>query len=118
LRLHRRAGDAVLNAGRSLRVWLDDRREPEPGWVWVKTPEAAIELLEAGEVEEISLDHDLGYDEDGRERTGYEVVLWIEEAVALGGFKPPVMTVHTANPPGHERLLRAIEAIQRRLDDP
>lgn len=114
--MHRRAGDAVLTA-KSLRVWLDDRREPEPGWIWVKTPEAAIGLLETGEVEAISFDHDLGYDEAGREMSGYDVLLWIEEAVALRGFKPPEMTVHSANPPGHERLLRGIEAIRLRIGD-
>ena len=40
--------------------------------------------------------------------------LWIEEAVALRDFKAPDMLVHSANPPGHERLLRGIEAIKRR----
>jgi hypothetical protein len=99
-----------------LKVWLDDVRAPEPDWVWVKTPDAAIELLETGEVEEISLDHDLGFDESGAERTGYEVVLWVEEAVALRGFTPPEMTVRSANPPGHQRLLRGIEAIRRHLN--
>lgn len=39
--------------------------------------------------------------------------MWIEEAVALRQFKPPEMRVHSANPPGHERLLRGIEAIKR-----
>ena len=43
-------------------------------------PDEAIALLESGAVEELSLDHDLGDDERG---TGYDVVLWIEEAVAL-----------------------------------
>lgn len=98
-----------------MRVWLDDLREPEPGWVWVKTADQAIKLLESGRVAAISLDHDLGFDESGAARTGYEVVLWIEEAVALRGFLPPEMTVHSANPPGHERLLRGIEAIRRRM---
>lgn len=98
-----------------MKVWLDDVREAEPGWVWVKTPEAAIELLESGRVAAISFDHDLGFDDSGVERTGYEVVLWIEEAVALRGFQPPEMRVHSANPPGHQRLLRGIEAIRRHM---
>ncbi|EOZ5442478.1 cyclic-phosphate processing receiver domain-containing protein [Vibrio vulnificus] len=34
----------------------------------------------------MSLDHDLGDDEHS---TGYDVVLWIEEAVATQGFQPP-----------------------------
>jgi len=29
-------------------------------------------------------------------------------------FNPPEMRIHSANPPGHERLLRGIDAINRR----
>lgn len=42
----------------------------------------------------ISLDHDLGDDEKG---TGYDVVLWIEEAVVTQGFKPREIRLHSAN---------------------
>ena len=100
-----------------IKIWLDDRRDPpDASWTWVRTPSEAIQLLETGGVHEISFDHDLGYDDEGQEMTGYSVALWIEEAVALHGFKPPEMFVHSANPPGHERLLRAIESIQRRAE--
>lgn len=34
--------------------------------------------------------------------TGYDVVLWIEEQVALNGFVPPAMKVHSANVAGSE----------------
>lgn len=44
-------------------------------------PCEAIRLLEAGLVEELSLDHDLGDDDRG---TGYDVILWIEAAVSNG----------------------------------
>ncbi len=97
-----------------MNVFLDDRRPaPDDTWVLVTTPSAAISLLETGEVELISFDHDLGYDGE-IELTGNDVLLWIEEAVALRGFQPPEMLVHSANPPGHEKLLRGIEAIHRR----
>jgi hypothetical protein len=52
-----------------VKVWLDDEREAPEGWVHVRTPEEAIELLRAGEVEELSLDHDLGLDVGRDERT-------------------------------------------------
>lgn len=52
---------------------------------------AAITLLETGDVELISLDHDLGHDENGDEMTGYQVLLWIEEAVALRGLRPVIV---------------------------
>ena len=86
---------------------------PDETWTAVTTPVEAIRLLETGAVEVISFDHDLGF-EDDVELSGYEVLLWVEEAVALHGFTPPEMRVHSANPPGHERLLRGIEAINRR----
>lgn len=97
-----------------MKVWLDDRREPSRDWMWVKTPEEAIALVQAGAVEELSLDHDLGLtDNDGRERTGYDVLLWIEEQVATARLVPPKLSVHSANPPAHERMLRAIESIMQ-----
>ena len=93
-----------------MKVYLDDERETPEGWVRVYWPNEAIELLEAGEVEEISLDHDLGDDERG---TGYDVVLWIEEAVALRDFQPPRMSVHSANSSAREKMGAGIRAIER-----
>lgn len=81
-----------------MRVWLDDRRPAPPGWVHVTTPEQAIELLRGGAVEELSLDHDLGLDVGPHERTGYDVLLWLEAEVEAGREVPPaVMTVHSGN---------------------
>ena len=56
-----------------MKVWLDDERAAAGGWVHVRTPEEAIELLRGGEVEELSLDHDLVLGAGARERTGYDV---------------------------------------------
>ena len=92
-----------------MRVYLDDERVTPDGWIRGYWPEEAIALLESGQVEEISLDHDLGDDEHG---TGYDVVLWIEEAVALRGFKPPRMFVHSANSSAKEKMLSGIQTIQ------
>jgi len=69
-----------------------------------------VALLQTGLVSEISLDHDLGDDARG---TGYDVVLWIEEAVRLRGFVPPRMQVHSANPAARTRMLAGIAAIER-----
>src|ERR1035437_3768958 len=98
-----------------MKVWLDDRREPPLDFVWVKTPAETITLLEAGEVEELSLDHDLGlWDDDGRELTGYDVLLWIEEQVVLHGYRPPRLSVHSANSAARSRMQQAISSIERR----
>ncbi len=100
-----------------MRVWLDDVRVPYPdpeGWVWVRTPAEAIELLQTGAVCELSLDHDLGLVDGDREVTGYDVVTWIERRVALEGFVPPAtIRVHSSNVPAAERMEAGIEAIRR-----
>ena len=93
-----------------MRVFLDDERATPDGWVRAWWPDEVIALLESGEVVELSLDHDLGDDARG---TGYDVVLWIEEAVALRGFSPPRMTVHSANSSAREKMQAGIAAIEK-----
>lgn len=96
-----------------MKVYLDDERETPDGWVRVYWPDEAIELLQAGHVTHISLDHDLGDDDRG---TGYDVLLWIEEAVAVHGFTPPDMRVHSANSSARDKMELAIRAINNMKD--
>jgi hypothetical protein len=93
-----------------MRIYLDDERTPPPGWTLVRWPDEVIALLQQNVVEEISLDHDLGDDERG---TGYDVVLWIERAVATAGFVPPRIRVHSANSSARAKMEAGIEAIAR-----
>lgn len=93
-----------------MKVFLDDERTAPDGWVRVYWPNEAIALLETGGVSEISLDHDLGDDARG---TGYDVVLWIEEAVTTRGFMPPKIAVHSANTSARQKMELGIQAIIR-----
>ena len=93
-----------------MKVYLDDERPAPPGWCLVRWPDEAIRLLESGEVTAISLDHDLGDDERG---TGYTVILWLEEAVAVRGFAPPAITIHTANASARQKMLLGVRSIER-----
>ena len=93
-----------------MKVFLDDLRTEPVGWVRVFWPDQAIALLKSGLVTDISLDHDLGDDLRG---TGYDVLLWIEEAVHLHNFVPPRLQVHSANSSARVRMLAAICAIDR-----
>ncbi|OYU10508.1 MAG: hypothetical protein CFE38_17345 [Comamonadaceae bacterium PBBC1] len=95
----------------SLKVFLDDERQTPAGWTRVYWPDEAIALLKSGQVSDISLDHDLGDDKRG---TGYDVVLWIEEAVFTQGFAPPRMQVHSANASAKQKMLAGIAAIEQR----
>ena len=80
----------------------------------MQTPAETIELLETGDVSELSLDHDLGLLERGRELTGYDVVTWIERAVATEGFVPPqTIRVHSSNASAAPKMERGIESIRR-----
>jgi hypothetical protein len=96
-----------------MRLWLDDdvvdRAAPE-GWFHVTTAKQAIELLDMGDVVELSLDHDLGDDElYGR---GIDVVDWLAEQQEVhGGILWPAngITIQSANPAGSQQVIRAIE---------
>ena len=94
----------------AMKVYLDDERPTPEGWVGVKWPDEAIDLLKTGEVTHLSLDHDLGNDERG---TGYDVVVWVEEQVVLRNFTPPVIFLHTANPSARQRMQTGVDAINR-----
>lgn len=93
-----------------MKVFLDDERGTPAGWVRAHWPSEVIALLRAGGVEELSLDHDLG---DDRKGTGYDVILWIEEAVALRGFIPPRIRVHSANAAARVRMELGVASIER-----
>lgn len=96
-----------------MKVFLDDARTPPTGWVLVHWPEEVIELLKQENVDEISLDHDLGNDSHG---TGYDVILWIEEAVANRSFIPPIIRIHSANASARQKMEAGIKSIHRLLD--
>lgn len=93
-----------------MKVYLDDERTTPDGWVRTYWPEEAIALLKTGAVTEISLDHDLGDDAHG---TGYSVLLWLEEQVAVHGMAPPIMHVHSANASARQKMEAAIATINR-----
>lgn len=93
-----------------MRVYLDDERITPDGWVRTYWPDEVIALLATGQVTELSLDHDLGDDARG---TGYTVLLWLEEQVALHGMKPPRIHVHSANTSARLKMEAAIAAIDR-----
>lgn len=94
-----------------MRLWLDDERKMPGGFdLHARTAAEAITVLETRRVSYVSLDHDLGDDAAG---TGYEVAAWIERAAAEGRLSRLGWTVHSANPPGRARIMRAMESAER-----
>ena len=93
-----------------IKLYLDDERPTPEGWVRAYTATEAITLLEAGGVEEVSLDHDLGPPEAG---TGYDVACWVEQAAYEGRIPPMRWGIHSANPVGRRRMTSALESADR-----
>ena len=97
-----------------ISIYLDDETEdkrPTPaGWIRCRWPSEVIEYLKKGNVEAISLDHDLG-EVGPNARTGYDVLMWVEEKVFLKGFIPPKIFVHTSNPSASIRMVQAVVKI-------
>ncbi|WP_321167022.1 hypothetical protein [Caballeronia cordobensis] len=50
---------------------------------------------------------------DDTRGTGYEVIVCIEEVVALRGSAPSVIKVHFANPSAVEQMQAGVQAIER-----
>jgi hypothetical protein len=106
-----------------MRVYLDDVRQtgartrnPDIFTHRAYTASEAIELLETGMVEHISLDHDLGADGYVAEEVcgnGYQVACWIEQAVAEGRINMPTWEIHSMNPVGSANMRRALESAER-----
>lgn len=91
-----------------MRVFLDDTRPTPEGFVRVFWPDEAIELLKSGDVEIISLDYDLG---DGEQRTGYDVLVWLDQAVREDGFEPPLVRIHSDHRLGRLKMQMLADAI-------
>jgi hypothetical protein len=91
-----------------MKVYLDDIREIPKGWIGARTYQEARDLIDTGDVKEISLDHDLG-----TVLTGYDVILWIERQVYFGKIPKPIIHVHTSNPAGRRKIELARGAISR-----
>jgi len=108
-----------------MKIWLDDVRDPKyfpwmapmgDDWIWMKRVDDVITALKTGKVESIHLDHDLGVED---ERTGYEVLAWLEEQIGTGQWpfsNIPEMYIHTDNPVGRERMKLAHIRIVELLD--
>jgi hypothetical protein len=110
-----------LDGERDPRDWLPDMRwfrGRDVGeldeWAWARSAQEAIRILEAGDVLEVSLDHDLGpEDEVG---TGYDVLKWIEERVTLDEtYQPPAIHIHTSNIGARDRMESAVDGIENLL---
>lgn len=100
-----------------MKLYLDDERPTPEGWVRAYTAREAIKLLKTNDVSEISLDHDLGDESVSLCGNGYDVISWIEVRVALDGYIPPIIHIHTSNPSARIKMIQARDSINAMLED-
>lgn len=104
-----------------MKLWLDDIRCPfappynleEDEWFWVVNVDEAILALMKYDVDEVSLDHDLGLHPAG---DGDEVLKWLISEVSLGRTKVPKISIHSANPVAKERMQHLVNDIEWLLE--
>lgn len=92
------------------KLWVDDiRPAPDKSWDIAFSYHTAIYLLQRNNYDVVSLDHDLGDIHEGREMTGYDVLMFMVEKKETGGYFPPEVRVHTANPPARIKMIHTID---------
>lgn len=85
-----------------IRIFLDDYRPCPEGYVLARNYREMIKLLRRnkGQIEGLSLDHDLGED-----KSGYDVCKWIVEN---DSYPTDFITVHSQNPIGARNMMQLL----------
>ncbi len=87
-------------------LWLDDERPAPDGWVHVKSVLEAVGYCTQYAVNNMSLDHDLGEDQ----QTGYDFLRWLY----VNEIKPHGrIEVHSQNPVGKKQMEQFVERYLR-----
>jgi hypothetical protein len=93
------------------KIFLDDIRIPlDENWIVIKSYVDFISFINSHQwnlIQEISLDHDLGL-EDETERNGYDVAKWLVEYSLDNSCILPLIKVHSANPVGSKNIISLI----------
>ena len=94
-----------------MKIWLDDVRPAPIGWVWVKSAREMIAALldNNGDIEIVSLDHDLGESKED----GTWLTYWIEQEAYNGTLEPFEWLIHSANPVGTKRMAITMKNAER-----
>lgn len=99
----------------TINLYLDDRRDCPEGFVVARTVDEAIKLLEEYDINILSLDHDLGEDEDGKLLpTGNDLVKYFCWHSKEAGYSVKRIYIHTDNPVGRKAMFTGLRAAQRR----
>lgn len=94
-----------------INLYVDDLRDCPTGFTIARNVKDAIDYLENYKIQILSLDHDLGEDENGNLLpNGYDLVKYICEK----GLRADKVYIHTDNGVGRENMFHTLKAAQRR----
>lgn len=99
-----------------INLYVDDLRDCPPGFTIARTVEEAKHYIINYHIQILSLDHDLGEDENGNLlQTGYDLVKYF----CANGLRADKIYIHTDNGVGRENMFHTLKAAQRRgfIDD-
>jgi response regulator of citrate/malate metabolism len=92
-------------------LYVDDLRQCPDNFILAKNMNEAINILKKYKIDILSLDHDLGEDENGKVLpTGYDLVKHICE----NNYSINKIYIHTANPVGRENMYQTLIGAQKR----
>lgn len=94
-----------------INLYVDDLRDCPEGFTVARSVQEAIQYLDDCDIGILSLDHDLGGDENGKLLpTGYDLVKYICE----NGLYADKIYLHTDNGVGRENMYHTLIGAQRR----
>lgn len=91
------------------RLYVDDLRPCPEGWDVARNFHQAIVMLDTGDYDEVSLDHDIASFYGNKEMTGWDVLQYLIMRKLEGATVPAVVRVHSANPVGIVKMQQDID---------
>ncbi|WHX41182.1 hypothetical protein QNH36_03175 [Mesobacillus sp. AQ2] len=94
-----------------INLYVDDLRDCPKGFIVARNTDEATYFLENYKIHILSLDHDLGEDDNGNLLpTGYDLVKYFCEK----GLRADKIYLHTDNGVGRDNMYYTLKAAQRR----
>ena len=87
-----------------INLYVDDLRRCPNEFIVARNYNEAIKVLNISKINILSLDHDLGIDEDGTEKNGYDIVKYMCE----NGISPRKVYIHTDNVVGRDNMYHTL----------
>jgi len=94
-------------------LYVDDERcLPSQEWDLARNYNEAMYMLSSTQYDLISLDHDIAsYDSVGVEKTGYDILCYLERRRIQYNEKIPYINIHTANVSVWQKMYKVAKAL-------